>query len=193
VCLESYCTEGELTETWPFVCGHSTCIGCDRQMYIRHDDRCPCCRSARRVDLPAPGWRSPFPPDNEFPSGARTVSFMFFPLEAPVHARDGGGAGGRLFDRPNDAVRSVVATIGDGVGEDGGNGGSSSSRGGRSGRGVAEDGGPFERGWGYDATLAHLLDPGVQQLLQELVDPTMGSLQDRAERRRDRQLHIRRM
>lgn len=75
VCLDNYERLGERTEACPFVCAHGLCRSCDRKMFVRWDDRCPCCRSDRRSDLPNPCSRGPRP---EPAGGGGTI---FFPLE----------------------------------------------------------------------------------------------------------------
>ena len=74
---------GERTESWPFECTHGLCAACDRQLYVRHDDRCPCCRSARRSDLPPPAQRGPAPPRED--DGA--IATIFFAVQDPIQIR----------------------------------------------------------------------------------------------------------
>ena len=47
VCYETYGPGTALKTVASFECSHTLCNVCDRQLYNRHDNRCPCCRAER--------------------------------------------------------------------------------------------------------------------------------------------------
>ena len=106
VCMESTAT---VSMCRPYACTHSICTGCNRETYVRSDDRCPICRAGRTARLEASIGRTAIEERERrraaaardgFPSAAYSrFGTVFLPIEPPLAARTvrsnaGGGGGG---------------------------------------------------------------------------------------------------
>lgn len=181
VCLNGYEGLGAHTEAWPFVCAHSICNSCNQQMFIRWDDRCPCCRSDRRGDLPEPCRRGPRPVADGA-GGGEAATILFFPVQSPIsmpsqlmdflvasHLSQRSGRG------PTPTTRVAEPAVGDDAAA------------------AAEDHSieaQEEAAWRLSQqVIDHLQDPDVVHLIGGLVDPTSASVSEfleRAQRGRSR-------
>ena len=70
VCLNEFEASGPRTKVRPYICdNHAICSACDRTLYVRHDDRCPICRTGRSGASAERNGPRPFalPPAMDFP------------------------------------------------------------------------------------------------------------------------------
>ena len=183
VCLNDYEGMGAHTEAWPFVCAHSICTSCNQQMFTRWDDRCPCCRSDRRDDLPEPCSRGRRP-GGAAGGGATTI---FFPVQSPIsmpselmdilvasHLSQRSGRSPTVVGvfAPRAAEPAEPADGGDAAAED---------------HSIEAQ---EEAAWRLSQhVIDHLQNPDVMHLISGLVDPTsasVGEFLERAQRGRAR-------
>ena len=100
VCMEGF--SQTRTVTLPFACQHAICAVCDRELFCRHDDRCPQCRASRSVNSHTVHGCRPF---RSLADGQR----LFFPIDTSGFS-DGS---------PDAQQRAIDALLGTGPVDDG--------------------------------------------------------------------------